>query len=111
MVGLSGAGLWAGITHPEGNLMSKLKLLLGAACALSVIAFPAAAQSVSNPAQTTTGLYLRGDLAWSMSTNANIHDRNAADGVILGPGGVPGTLSDIGSGWAVGGGVGMGFIP
>jgi opacity protein-like surface antigen len=50
-------------------------------------------------------MYIRGDVGWSATTNANIHDRNAADHVILG------NLSDIGSGWFAGGGVGAPIIP
>jgi opacity protein-like surface antigen len=81
--------------------MSGFKVLVGAACALfcAFAAVPASAQSLE-------GLYARADLAWSFSTNANIHDRNfPVDQAIHG------NLSDIGSGWSAGGGLGMQFIP
>jgi opacity protein-like surface antigen len=84
------------------------KILLGAACAfsLAISVVPASAQTTP-----TSGWYLRGDVGWSMSTNANIHDRNSGDHAVVGPGGTPGTLSDIGSGWFAGGGAGMQFSP
>jgi len=68
------------------------------------IAVPACAQTVGE-------WYFRGDAGWSGSTNANIHDRNSNDHAIIGPSGTPGSLSDTGSGWLVGGGMGFTFLP
>ena len=60
------------------------------------------------PADAQTFAYFRGDLGWSGSTNANIHDRNfPLDRGIVGPNGTAGTLSDIGSGWLIGAGAGF----
>jgi opacity protein-like surface antigen len=85
--------------------MSPTKILIGS---LSVFICAAAAM----PAAAQTSLYLRGDLGWAGATNANIHDRNfPLDHAITGPNGAAGTLSDIGSGWLIGGGVGFQWFP
>lgn len=85
--------------------MSIRKIIIRV-CAIvgTLISVPAYAQSVGE-------WYFRGDAGWSGSTNANIHDRNSADHVIIGPNGTPGTLSNIGSGWLAGGGMGFTFLP
>jgi opacity protein-like surface antigen len=81
--------------------MSSTKILIGSLSAFICVAGVA-------PAAAQTGLYLRGDLGWAGATNANIHDRNfPLDHAITGPNGAAGTLSDIGSGWLIGGGVGF----
>jgi opacity protein-like surface antigen len=81
--------------------MSSLKILIGSISTLVCVA-------AVTPAAAQTALYIRGDLGWAGSTNANIHDRDfPLDHTIIGPNGVAGTLSDIGSGWLIGAGVGF----
>src|SRR6516162_3978031 len=80
--------------------MLTRKNLLAGVCVLLLTAANGPALGQSLP-----GMYIRGDVGWSATTNANIHDRNAADHVILG------NLSDIGSGWFAGGCVGAPIIP
>jgi opacity protein-like surface antigen len=76
--------------------------------ALYVFALAGVATSAS--AQAMEGFYVRADAAFSIATNPNIRDMDEADHVIVGSGD-RGTLKDIGSGWAVGGGAGMAFSP
>jgi opacity protein-like surface antigen len=84
------------------------KVAFGAVCALlCVVSIPAFAQSFTGP-------YIRGDVGWSGSTDANIHDRNfALDGAICGNAActVPGQLNDVGHAWFLGVGVGAQFAP
>ena len=81
--------------------MSAFRILIG-----SISTFLCAA--AITPASAQTAVYFRGDLGWSGSTNANIHDRDFnLDHAIVGPNGAAGTLSDIGSGWLIGAGVGF----
>jgi opacity protein-like surface antigen len=76
----------------------------------AVCAFITTAATV--PASAQSGGYIRGDLGWSGSVNANIHDRNfPVDHLITGPNGTAGTLSDTGSGWFGGFGGGLEFLP
>src|SRR6185503_15973858 len=89
--------------------MSTRKLVFGAVCVLlgTATALPAAAQGF-------TGLYIRGDLGWSSTIDADIHDKNfGLDGVIFGnsTNTVPGSLKDIGSGWLAGAGIGARVAP
>ena len=87
--------------------MSPRTFLLGAAGATIFIV-----TSVPASAQLSLGsIYLRGDAGWSDTVNANIHDRIfALDHIIVGPGGGPGMLDNVGSGWFAGGGVGTQFF-
>src|SRR5215468_1352326 len=81
--------------------MLSARILIGS---ISALVFATAA----TPASAQTVAYFRGDLGWAGSTNANIHDRNfPLDRAITGPNGAAGTLSDIGSGWLIGGGAGL----
>lgn len=81
--------------------MPSFKILVGSISTLLCVA-------TVTPASAQTIAYFRGDLGWSGSTNANVHDRNFnLDHAIVGPGGAAGTLSDIGSGWLIGAGVGF----
>jgi opacity protein-like surface antigen len=82
------------------------KTLIGVVCIIAAIFTGAQAN-----AQPVGEWYYRADVGWSGATNANIHDRNSADHTIIGPNGTPGSLSDIGSGWLVGGGLGYTFLP
>jgi opacity protein-like surface antigen len=63
-------------------------------------------------AQLTGDFYVHGDVGWSGSTNANIHDRNQP--VVNPPApvtGIRGTLSNLGSAWVAGIGAGMHIFP
>ena len=60
-------------------------------------------------AQSDGGLYVRGDVAWSLASNPNIRDLEPADGLIQTNAGDPGVLKNISSGWLAGGGGGMRF--
>jgi opacity protein-like surface antigen len=86
--------------------MAARKFLLGAACV-----FIATTSSGPASAQWLGPLYARGEAAWSGTTNANVHDQNfPLDHGITGPNGNAGTLSNIGSGWLIGGGLGAYFF-
>src|SRR6266576_3161218 len=93
------------LPNEQRDFMSTRKVLMGA-----VSAFISTAAIV--PAFAQSGGYIRGDLGWSGSVNANIHDRNfPVDHLITGLNGTAGTLSDTGSGWLGGFGGGLEFLP
>src|SRR5258705_5459876 len=93
------------LPNEQRGFMSTRKVLMGA-----VSAFISTAAIV--PASAQSGGYIRGDVGWSASVNANIHDRNfPVDHTITGPTGNPGTLSDTGDAWMGGFGAGFEFLP
>ncbi len=87
--------------------MSYRSALLCASAAFAAVsaAAPALAQSAGDP-------YVRGDLGVASATNANIHNRNQP---VLNPlstvAGINGTLSDLGTAWVGGVGVGLHILP
>jgi opacity protein-like surface antigen len=81
-------------------------------CVAGILTITAFAVEPSQAQILTGPLYIRGDVGWSGSTGANVHDRNfPADHVIKGPNGFAGDFDDIGSGWLAGIGVGTQFLP
>ena len=83
--------------------MSRLFAGLIGVC-IGSAALPASAQIV--------GGYFRGDLGWSGSVNADVHDKNfAVDHGIIGLNGAAGTSGDLGAAWVLGAGAGVEFSP
>jgi len=81
-------------------------------CAAGIVAITVLAVEPSQAQIVTGPLYVRGDVGWSGSTGANVHDRNfAADHVIVGPNGAAGDLDHVGDGWLLGVGLGGQLFP
>src|SRR5688572_26597743 len=83
-------------------------MMLGGVCTLIGVVHAAPAD-----AQLLNEVYLRGDLGWSWTKDAEIVDKNfGLDGLILDSAGTgPGVVNDIGSSYVVGLGAGMRFSP